>query len=29
VLESKAMSPESEEMLKEGITAYKAIFLGK
>ena len=29
VLQSKAMSPESEEMLKEGITAYKAIFLGK
>ena len=29
VLDSKAMSPEAEEMLKEGIAAYKAIFLGK
>ena len=27
VLESKAMSPESEEMLKEGIAAYTAMFL--
>jgi F-type H+-transporting ATPase subunit alpha len=27
VNESKAMSPESEEMLKEGIVAYTAMFL--
>ena len=27
VNESKAMSPEAEEMLKEGIAAYTAMFL--